>query len=102
MKDMNTMKHLAKRIVNFYLNKELVAKDAALKEFAQVCNQSEGVKGYKLLDEHAKFIARFYDWYVGVADRPLSDMMKLMDDFFEQECGEAGYTWEDHIEYAKR
>jgi len=95
MKDMNTMKHLAKRIVNLYVNKALMEKDSALKDFVQVCSQSEGVKGYKKLDEHAKFIARFYGWYVGVADRPLSDMMALMDDFFEKE----NYTWEEHIEY---
>ena len=99
MKDMNTMKHLAKRIVNLYVNKALMEKDSALKDFVQVCSQSEGVKGYKKLDEHGKFIARFYNWWEGVADRPLSDMMALMDDFFEKECGDKGYTWEDHIEY---
>jgi len=99
MKDMNTMKHLAKRIVNLYMNKALMEKDSALKDFVQVCSQSEGVKGYKKLDEHGKFIARFYNWWEDVADRPLSDMMALMDDFFEKECGEKGYTWEDHIEY---
>ena len=99
MKNMNTMKHLAKRIVNLYMNKALMEKDNALKDFVQVCSQSEGVKGYKKLDEHGKFIARFYGWWEGVADRPVSDMMALMDDFFETECGDAGYTWEDHIEY---
>ena len=100
MKDMNTMKHLAKRIVNLYMNKALMEKDNALKDFVQVCSQSEGVKGYKNLDEHGKFIARFYSWWEDVADRPLSDMMKLMDDFFERECGDKGYLWEDHIEYS--
>ena len=99
MKDMNTMKHLAKRIVNLYMNKALMEKDSALKDFVQVCSQSEGVKNYKKLDEHGKFIARFYNWWEGVADRPLSDMMALMDGFFEKECGDKGYTWEDHIEY---
>ena len=99
MKNMNTMKHLAKRIVNLYVNRDLMEKDSALKDFVQVCSQSEGVKGYKLLDEHGKFIARFYNWWGDVADRPLSDMMALMDDFFEKECGDKGYTWEDHIEY---
>lgn len=74
-------------------------KDRALKDFVQICSQSEGVKGYRNLDAHGKFIARFYNWWENVADRPLSDMMALMDDFFEKECGDKGYTWEDHIEY---
>jgi hypothetical protein len=96
MKNMNAMKLLAKRIVTLYINKALMEKDNALKDFVQVCSQSESVKGYKNLDEHGKFIARFYNWWEDVADRPLSDMIKLMDDFFERE----NYLWEDHIEYS--
>jgi hypothetical protein len=91
MKNMNTMKHLAKRIVSLYMTKALVHKDIALRDFVQVCNQSEGVKGHKNLNEHGKFVSRFHNWWVGVADRPLSDMMALMDDFFEKE----NYNWED-------
>jgi len=56
MKNMNTMKHLAKRIVTLYMNRALMEKDNALKDFIQVCSQSEGVKVYKNLDEHGKFI----------------------------------------------
>jgi len=91
---MKNMKHLARRIVNLYMYRALMNKEHAVKDFVQVCSQSEGVKGYKKLDEHGKFIARFNNWWEDVADRPLSDMMKLMDDFFERE----DYSWEDHIE----
>ena len=91
---MKNMKHLAKRIVNLYMYKALMQKDDALRDFVQVCSQSEGVKGYNKLDEHGKFIARFYNWWEHVADRPLSDMMQCMDHFFEHE----NYCWEEHIE----
>ena len=95
MKDMNTMKHLAKRIANLYMHKALMDEHAALQHFVQVCSQSEDVKSYKKLDEHGKFIARFNNWWENVADCPVSDMMQLMDNFFETE----NYAWEDLVEY---
>ena len=95
MKNMNIMKHLAKRIVNLYMNKALVEKQDAIKNFVQVCSQAEGVRAHKNLNEHGKFILRFCKWCSDVGDRSLADMMNLMDDFFEKE----DYAWEDHIEY---
>jgi hypothetical protein len=101
MKDMNTMKHLTKRIVGLYMNRVLMNENDAIKEFIQVCSQSEGVRAHKNLNEHGKFIARFCRWCSDVGDRPLVEIMSLMDDFFEKECGDKGYLWEQHIEYAK-
>ena len=52
MKDMNTMKHLAKRIVNLYMNKALMDKTQALEELFNVCHQSEGACAHKNLNDH--------------------------------------------------
>lgn len=95
-KHMNVMKHLARRIVHLYIHRALMQHDVAIGAFVQVCSQSEGVQGYTHLNAHAKFIARFYAWWNKIADRPVSDMMDLMDDFFEKE----DYLWEDLIEYS--
>jgi hypothetical protein len=95
MKDMNTMKHLAKRIVNFYINKALMNENETTSNFIQICSQAEGVRAHKNLNAHGKFILRFCKWCSDVGDRPLVEMMSLMDDFFEKE----NYTWEDLIEY---
>ena len=95
MKDMNTMKHLAKRIVKLYMNKALIDKTEAYEELFHVCHQSEGARGYKNLNEDGKFIARFNKWWVDSDNRKPSHLLKMMDDFFERE----DYRWEDHIQY---
>jgi len=94
MKDMNTMKHLAKRIVDLYMNKALMDKTEAASNFIQICSQAEGACAHGNLNEHGRFISRFCKWCSNVGDRPILDMMSLMDDFFEQE----NYNWEDHVE----
>ena len=91
MKNMNTMKHLAQRIVNLYMTKALVDKNIALQDFVQVCNQSEGVKGHKNLNEHGKFVSRFHNWWVELEYMRASDILNQMDKFFEKE----NYYWED-------
>ena len=90
---MNTMKHLAKRIVNLYMNKALMNEREATKDFIQICSQAEGVHAHKNLNAHGKFISRFCKWCSSVGGRSLIEMMSLMDDFFEKE----NYIWEDHI-----
>jgi len=95
MKNMNTMKHLAKRIVGLYMDRALMHDNDAIKVFVQLCSQSEGVRAHKNLNEHGKFIARFCKWCSDVGDRPLVEMLSLMDDFFEAE----DYLWENHIKY---
>ena len=95
MKDMNTMKHLAKRIVNLYMYKALMDKTESFDELFHVCHQSEGARGYKNPNVHGKFIARFNKWWTGLGGRKPSDLLKMMDDFFEQE----DYQWEDLIQY---
>ena len=96
MKNMNTMKHLAQRIVNLYIHKALWSDAAAAAEFIQVCSQAEAARAHSNLNAHGKFILRFCNWCVTMSDRPLTDMMQDMDVFFEQECGTTGYAWEDH------
>jgi len=91
MKDMNTMKLLAKRIVGLYMNRALMHENDAIRVFVQLCSQSEGVRAHKNLNEHGKFIARFCKWCSDVGDRPLIEMLSLMDDFFERE----DYAWEN-------
>jgi hypothetical protein len=93
MKDMNTMKHLAKRIVKLYMNKALIDKTEAYEELFHVCHQSEGARGNKNLNEDGKFIARFNKWLVDLDNRKPSHLLEMMDDFFERE----DYRWEDHI-----
>ena len=97
MKNMNTMKHLARRIVNLYIHKALWSDAAAAKEFIQVCSQAEGARAHNNLNAHGKFILRFCNWCVTMGDRPLTDMMQGMDHFFERECDDAGYAWEMHL-----
>ena len=91
MKDMNTMKHLAKRIVNLYMNKALMDKTQALEELFNVCHQSEGAQAYKNLNDHGKFVKRFHNWWVGLEYMRASDILNQMDKFFENE----NYYWED-------
>jgi len=98
IKHMNVMKDLAQRIVNLYMHKALWSMDAATTEFIQMCNQSACASGYKHLNAHAKFVHRFHAWSTKHHDMCMQDM-QCMDDFFETECGDAGYLWEDHIEY---
>ena len=95
MKGENTMKLLAKRIVNLYIYKSMWSDAVAAVEFIHVCSQAEEVRAYKNLNEHSKFILRFCKWCSNVSGRPVVEMLSLMDDFFEQE----NYSWEDHIEY---
>jgi|LauGreDrversion2_6_1035139.scaffolds.fasta_scaffold03077_2 hypothetical protein len=91
MKDMNTMKFLAKRIVNLYMNRALMGKTQALEELFNVCHQSEGAQAYKELNEHGKFVKRFHDWWIELEYKRASDILNDMDVFFEKE----DYYWED-------
>ena len=91
MKNMNTMKHLAQRIVNLYMNKALLIKEDALEELFQVCHQSEGVQAYKSLNDYGKFIKRFHNWWLSLEYKKASDILNQMDEFFEKE----DYVWEN-------
>ena len=93
MKNMNTMKHLAQRIVTFYIYKALWTDAAAAAEFIQLCSQAEGARAHSNLNAHGKFVLRFCNWCVSLGDHPLTYMMQNMDLFFEKE----NYLWEDHI-----
>ncbi len=97
-KHMNVMKDLARRIVNLYLHKALWSMDAATTEFIQMCNQSASASGYKHLNAHAKFVHRFHAWSNKHHAACLQDM-QCMDNFFETECGDAGYAWEQLLPY---
>jgi hypothetical protein len=94
IKKMNVMKDLARRIVNLYVHKALWSMPAATTEFVQMHNQSAGTAGYTHLNAHAKFVHRFHAWSTKHHDSCMQDL-QCMDDFFEQECGDAGYAWED-------
>ena len=91
---MNVMKDLAKRIVNLYMYKALWPMHAAITEYMCMHNQSASATGYKNLNAHAKFVHRFHAWSTQHRDTCMQDM-QCMDNFFETECGDAGYAWED-------
>ena len=91
MKNMNTMKHLAQRIVNLYMHRALLIKEDALEELFQVCHQSEGAQAYKNLNVHGKFIKRFHNWWLSLEYKKASDILNQMDEFFEGE----DYLWEN-------
>jgi len=90
---MNVMKDLARRIVNLYLHKALWSMDAATTEYMHMHNQSASAAGYKNLNAHAKFVHRFHAWSIKHHASCLQDM-QCMDNFFETECGDVGYAWE--------
>ena len=92
---MNVMKDLARRIVNLYIYKALWNTDAASAEFMHMHNQSACASGYKHLNAHAKFVHRFHAWSTHNKSACIKDL-QCMDHFFETECGDAGYAWEDH------
>lgn len=92
---MNVMKDLARRIVNLYIHKALWPVDVATTEFIQMCNQSAGTTGYKHLNAHARFVHRFHAWSTQHHAACMQDL-QCMDHFFERECGDAGYAWENH------
>ena len=98
-KHMNVMKDLARRIVNLYLHKALWSDQRAIAEFTCMCNQSASASGYVHLNAHAKFVHRFHAWSEQHKLACMSDM-QCMDNFFEQECGDAGYAWEQLLPYA--
>ena len=93
---MNVMKDLARRIVNLYLHKALWSMDAATTEFMHMHNQSACASGYKHLNDHAKFVHRFHAWSTHNKSACIKDL-QCMDNFFETECGDAGYAWEMHV-----
>ena len=95
-KHMNVMKDLARRIVNLYLHKALWSMDAATTEFMHMHNQSACASGYKHLNDHAKFVHRFHAWSTHNKSACIKDL-QCMDNFFETECGDAGYAWEMHL-----
>ena len=95
-KHMNVMKDLARRIVNLYLHKALWSMDAATTEFMHMHNQSACASGYKHLNDHAKFVHRFHAWSTHNKSACIKDL-QCMDNFFETECGYAGYAWEMHV-----
>lgn len=98
-KHMNVMKDLARRIVNLYLHKSLWSDQMAIAEFTCMHNQSASASGYKHLNAHAKFVHRFHAWSIQHRDTCMQDM-QCMDNFFEKECGDAGYAWEQLLPYA--
>ena len=94
-KHMNVMKDLARRIVNLYMYKALWPMNAAITEFIHMHNQSASATGYKNLNAHAKFVHRFHAWSTKHHATCIQDL-QCMDHFFETECGDKGYAWEDH------